>query len=206
MMDTAFGDVTEFGNDVVAKFHPFAPKSRVMPSCIDMGPGFWSSMDGKNASADDVLLTHKGCFVSGGWQRGSALRGLDIEDGKVTSTGESSLGEPFVNHLKLYDPENLEEILHDFHGGIDTVRDYRPEWVEIMRPHDPVARDARSRRLPSVKNSKSLLKNLLFVTEKVSAMVAMDAVRCVGTVAECMRNGTVPWCIGKLTLEETKPR
>ena len=143
---TAMSPVSRYGKAVEQAFKPFTVSRKIQPSAIDYGPGYHAAMSGTIADPTMIQLTNDSEFVSGGWHRGTALRGITMQNGKLLSDGTSSLGSPFLEYLEKFDAKNLEEMLDDFHNGLDVERDIDTQYLEIVCPTDPAKLKKRLHR------------------------------------------------------------
>ena len=203
---TAVRPVARYGKDVEQAFKPFTLPRKIQPSAIDNGPGYHAAMSGITADPTMIHLTNDSEFVSGGWHRGTALKGITMQNGELLSDGTSSLGSPFLEYLKKFDAKDLEEMLDDFHNGLDVERDINPQYLETVFPTDPTKLKERLHRKPHLRNSKTVDAFAKFAAEQITAWLRSGAIEHLGTVEECMLAGTVPLVIGTLTVEPTKPR
>jgi hypothetical protein len=119
-------------------------------------------MGGAMSCSEDFEVTPKTSFVAGGFHRGDALASVMLVDDEIVYGQDSALGPLFDQYLQGYDIHSLKEIIYDYHEGIDAVRDFDSDWVEIVRPVENVARQARlTRRLTIKTRSQSTLTHYL---------------------------------------------
>ena len=147
-----------------------------------------------------ALRTH--CNLNGG--RGELMTPFSFgwaedADGELVRTGVSPLGPEFDAYLKLMDPKDLRELVHDTRYGVNVGRHLDPSYQELVKS------DAVRFGPPTVRNSKKIHEDSDRVVAEVEKAVSTGLHRVVGTVEELRAEGRMP-LTHAATWEETKPR
>ena len=127
------------------------------------------------------------------------LAPAEDDEGQLVRTGESPLGSEFDAYLKLMDPEDLKELVHDTRFGVNVGRHLDPRCQEL------VASDEVRFGPPAVRNSKKIFEDADRVVTEVEKAVASGLHRVLGTVEELRAEGRMPRTHAA-TWEEKKPR
>jgi len=127
------------------------------------------------------------------------LAPAEDDEGQLVRTGESPLGSEFDAYLKLMDPQDLKELVHDTCCGVNVGRHLDP------RHHELVASDEVRFGPPAVRNSKKIFEDADRVVLEVEKAVASGLHRVLGTVEELRAEGRVPRTHAA-AWEEKKPR
>ena len=198
-----------YGDDVYHAFKPYISKRLVTSNMSLPQPVTVEELlNGRDYDPAQIKLCNKSNFVSGGFSRGTALRGMTVVGDEVKMTGQSSLGPGFEEFLRSYNQNDLTEIVNDFNHGVDITRssDMQLDFLLKTRPEDPAKLEALRCRVPKVRNSETVDTHALFVAKKVTEMIANGGIRHIGTVDETAERGNMPLCIGSFTVEPNKPR
>ena len=85
-----------YGDDVYHAFKPYISKRLVTPNMSLPQPVTVEELlNGRDYDPAQIKLCNKSNFVSGGFSRGTALRGMTVVGDEVKMTGQSSLGPGF---------------------------------------------------------------------------------------------------------------
>ena len=209
-MNSSIRSAGEYGASVAAVFDPHVDVRSARPVTMThpLNTTIGTVLGGQHCDPDQFVFQSKDEFVSGGFNRGTAFKGIDIVRGEVQMTGQSSLGPSFETYLSKYDADELHEIVSDYRHGIDVTRekDMKPEYLAMVQPTDAVLMAEVVRRMPKVRNSVTVSQHAEFVASKITEMVANGAITHLGTVAEVSEKGLMPLEFGSLTVEPEKPR
>ena len=117
--ESTFGPVSFFGS-ALAGFRPHAARRPDVPPARDKGPGLEASLAGASAHPQDLEIAPREVFTAGGWNRGAALRHLQLgAEGTVKCEG-GVLGDKFNAHLRRMSPEALLRLHRDYREGVDV--------------------------------------------------------------------------------------
>lgn len=194
------------GEHYHAGFSPMSvvPRQWELPAS-DRGPGLVALEGGGAPPGKEVSFLPPESFVAGGFGRGVALRGWRVEGGVAVSRGPGVLP-GFEEYLRACREDDLCELMRGCRCGVDVIADACRS--EAGRKCVRAARSAAAepgRRFVG-KNSRSCRGFEEFLIAETMRKLRVGGARCLGLIEGCERDGTLPACIGRVSVEPTKPR
>lgn len=205
--------IRDSGGDFIAADAHISVRQPQEGHCVngwDRGGGFYCGLRGDEGA--EWKAAADSAFVAGGYHRGDAFAHLDICDGKVVFNGPGVLGDPFNDYLRSLPAEELLWHVQLYINGVDAealmdkafIRSVRDRMANA-RAGDEAARDQLRAHLRE-RNTQKASRHAGFVADEIIARCRKGAYAVWGTVEECIAAGRVPWVVGRVTVEEGKPR
>ena len=162
LLDTTFRSAASWGA-LAAKFDPLVSLRTVGVPQKNTGPGHHAAVGGASCQPAQIDLASKDQFVTGGWNRGSALAHLRLSQAGEVECSGGVLGGSFNDYLKTLPLAELKRLCLDHTEGIDAWQHVNEDARSTLRPEDPDGLEQRWRRKidkSEVWNSATVADNL----------------------------------------------